>query len=170
MLGMDGAPPIEKFNLLMLFEYLYDKLSTQIHSAVAMVINAAAGTYPKTGATATFGTILGVPFTVPAGTAMPNPVGATAGANQYVIVAYWASYVNGVLTYTYTYGTPGATLAGATFPQAPAAKGYALLGYLVIQAAAGGYVGGTTALDTGVTSTTYLFVDGAVDPTATYTF
>lgn len=146
--------------------YLYDRLSSALHTTAGLVINTAGAVFPKTGASIAYGTIGGTPVQIAAGTALPSPVGANTAAGQYIVIAYWASLVNGVLTYSYTYGNPGATASGATFPAPPAVKGYTLLGYLTVTYASA-FTGGTTPLDTA--TTVYVSPTGAVDPTATFT-
>jgi hypothetical protein len=149
-----------------LLSYLYDRLSSALHTAAGLVINGAGAAFPKTGAAITYGSVAGVPIQIPAGTALPSPVGANTAAGQYIMIAYWASLVNGTLTYTYTFGAPGASAAAATYPQPPAVKGYTLIGYLLVTYASA-FTGGTTPLDTA--TTVFISPVGAVDPTATFT-
>jgi hypothetical protein len=151
--------------LRFLFDYMYDRLSSQLHTSAGLVIDGAGATFPKTGAATAYGSIKGAMVEIPAGQVLPAPTGVNTAAGQYVYVAYYVYLVNGVLTYGYVGGAPAASAQGAQFPAIP--LGSALLGYLLITDAAA-FTGGTTPLDTA--TTVYISPTGAVDPSATYQF
>jgi hypothetical protein len=136
-----------------------DRLSSQTLMTPGIIINNTGSVFPRlSGASAYYAVAGGKLVTLPAGTGLGVPVGVAIPAGYFGIVCI---FIDSSGTTSILAGTPGATLAAATWPQFP--TGQALVGALIITGA-GAFVGGTTPLDTG--TTIYLNPVGAFDPTA----
>lgn len=138
---------------------LADRYSSQTHTSAGLVIKAGASALAKTGASATYGTVQGAPFTIAAATDMAALSGTTAQNTHNVYVFY----IDSAGTLTSAMGTGNATLGNVKFPPAP--EGKAILGYIKVNPTAADFIGGTTALDAANTNVIYVNITGAMDPT-----
>jgi hypothetical protein len=65
-------------------------------------------------------------------------------------------------TLTSSMGTEAATLAAVVWPTIPANK--AMIGFIIVATSGASFIGGTTALDAGTVTVTYVNTTGSVDP------
>lgn len=155
--GMTG-PSSNQRAVRVPLENLADRTSSQALTSAGLVINGAGATFAKIGTADFYAVCLGKLVKVVAGTPLPALTGVVAGANQYVVACFFVD-VGGNLTVSGS--AAAATLSGVVFPQT--ARGLAMIGFAIITTA-GGFTGGTTALDAG--TTVYINrTGGSFDPT-----
>lgn len=148
----------EMRNLVAAMSAAQDRLSSQMFSNVAPVINAGGATFAKTGASITYGIANGVLQVVGAGTALTALTGLNITATRFNVFCW---FIDQAGTITVRMGTEGATASAVKFPEFPAGK--ALLGMALVTHSST-FTGGTTPLDTA--TTLYFGPVGAFDPTA----
>lgn len=126
-------------------------------SSAGLVISGAGGLTGKAGS-AFVAMVSGVPVFVAANTAMSALVGTIATTK----FACWVWYVDGAGVITTSAKTADAATAVAALALVPSTPvGKAMVGILLVQnAAAGGFIGGTTALDAASVTGTYLSTVG----------
>jgi len=140
--------------------------STQCLTSAGLVITATSGKKtPKTGASITYGSVLGSLVSIASGTDTAALAGTVTNAKFNV----YCFYVDGAGALTSAMGTEGATLAAVKFPPTPdpTTSPKALYGFIIINpTGTGNFVGGTTAIDdaTVVPNTVYINVVGDFDP------
>lgn len=136
---------------------LADRYSSQPLTSAGLVINAGGAAFAKIGGTDFYAVVGGILVKVAASTALPALTGISAPAAGFNVACY---FVDSAGTLSVLGGTPAAALGGVGWPQFPVKK--ALIGFLIITNA-GGFTGGTTALDAG--TTIYVNQTGPLDPT-----
>lgn len=136
-------------------ETLVDRYSSQPLTSAGLLVNTATA---KIGTSDFYACVNGIPVKIAASTTMPALTGINIPATYFGIVAFFVSSAG---TITVAAGTPGASLAAATFPKFP--KQNALIGFLIITYASA-FTGGTTGLATA--TTVYVSPVGPFDPSA----
>lgn len=162
------APVSEVFvqrALRFMFQFFYDRLSTQTLTSAGLAINGAGNAAAKAGS-AFYSCVQGVLVTKAANTAMAALVGTVANAKFNV----YCFFIDSAGNLTSSMGTAGSTLATIIWPSIPSNK--AMIGFVIVNpTGTGGFVGGTTALDdaTVVPNAVYVNTIGDFEPTAIYT-
>lgn len=137
---------------------LADRYSSQCHTSAGLTFTAA-NAVDRTGASITYGTANGVPFSIAATTNMAALAG-TILQNTFNVYVHYID-VNGTLSTAM--GNPGATWPGVTFPPTP--EGKAIIGYVRVNPTSANFIGGTTNLDAAGVNVVFVSFTGAVDPT-----
>ena len=135
-----------RFALLEALGPVFDRYSSCALTSAGLAITSGGATTASTGASACIVVAHGVTVSITGSTTLPALTGITFTTGQFVIVCFFCDSAG---TLTVAGGTPGATLAAATWPPFPAGK--ALIGFLTITYA-GTFTGGTTPLDTATTT------------------
>lgn len=133
-----------------------DRYSSQPLTSAGLVIKAGGSTLAKTGSADFYASVQGILVKIAASTDMTALTGLVISANNFNVACF---FVDSAGTVTVAFGTQGATLGAAVFPQFP--QGKALVGFLIITHSAT-FTGGTTALDTA--TTVYVSPLGPFDP------
>lgn len=136
---------------------VYDRLKSQTLGNAGLAIKTGGSAVVKAG-TAFVALANGVLVSKTANTDMAALSGTTANSKFNV----YCFFVDSAGTLTSSMGTEAATLAAVLFPTIPANK--AMIGFIIVATSGGSFVGGTTALDAGTVTVTYVNTQGAIDP------
>lgn len=151
-------------NARALWQFTYDRLSTQTLTSAVLAIKAGSSALVKSTEIGIY-SVRGVLVT----TADNTDMAALSGTVTNALFNVYCFFINAAGTLTSAMGTEGTTLALVRWPVIP--NNAAMIGFVIINpTGTGNFVGGTTALDDGtvVPGAIYVNTVGAFDPSATY--
>lgn len=135
---------------------VYDRMKSATLGSAGLAIKTGGSAVVKAGS-AFVAIANGVLVSKTANTDMAALSGTVADSKYNV----FCFFVDSAGTLTSSMGTEAATLAAVVFPTIPANK--AMIGFIIVATSGASFVGGTTALDAGTVTVTYVNTQGTLD-------